>query len=204
MLEQQMESAYVIFCDPDDDVGFLSNMFKCNVVTHDGFTYNCCEQLIQSEKARLFKVDNMDILCHIMQCDDPSKQRELGRKIKGFDSKIWNQHKFQIMMNSLKVKFANPELSHKLLATGNKTLIYSNPVDRIWGCGMSYEQLVNCYPRWTDDFFEKVDNGTESVDDWVQVGPNLLGKALENVRASLRGESDVWNLVEFDAMWHAS
>jgi ribA/ribD-fused uncharacterized protein len=207
--EQLVNADYVVYCEPDGPNGFLSNQLVHPFTTYDGFTYNSSEQLIMAEKGRLFCHDrdnsghNLSIVCKIMQTDDGETQKKLGREIKGFSSQVWNLNKFRIMIDALKNKFSDQDLRGQLLATEDKRIIYANPCDRIWGAGVSYDQLVTSYPRWTDSFFDKVSSGTESVDDWVQLAPNLLGKALENVRASLRDEPDVWNLVEEEAKWQA-
>ena len=87
-----------------------------------------------------------------------------GRSVRNYNDKIWSEKRYQIMVNVLKEKFRKPELQEILLATGNKCLVEGSPFDKIWGVGIAFND---------DRIFDEK--------NWR--GQNLLGKALEEVRA---------------------
>ncbi len=132
----------------------------------DGVKYNCCEQYMMYKKAKLFA--DIEIADKILEESDPSIQQKLGREIKGFDSKIWDNHKIGIVWYGNYLKFTqHQDLADRLLATGNKILAEASPYDLIWGIGF----------RATDD---------NALDEIKWRGQNLLGKTLMSVRGALR------------------
>src|SRR5687768_6100567 len=56
--------------------------------TIDGVTYNCAEQFMMAEKARVF--GDVDVLAEILATSSPGKQKALGRRVRGFDSAVWD------------------------------------------------------------------------------------------------------------------
>ncbi len=58
--------------------------------------YNCVEQWMMSEKARVF--DDKETLKAIMEIDDPHQQKKLGRGVKGFDVDKWAPVCFDIVL----------------------------------------------------------------------------------------------------------
>ena len=122
-----------------------------------------------AQKAWLFK--DVEIFGKILNATDPKEIKALGREIKNFDPKIWNQHKFEIVVKGNLGKFAeNPELKEFLLSTGNKILVEASPYDKIWGIGM-----------------KEGTPGIENHSNWK--GENLLGFALMEVRDELRNKN---------------
>lgn len=77
-------------------------------------------------------------------------------------------------MKATRLKFTISEhgvaLKAMLLATGNRPLAEASPTDRIWGIGLSREQALKHTGPWP--------------------GQNLLGRALQEVRASLRTDGE--------------
>ena len=131
----------------------------------DGLQYNCCEQFMMAEKARLFGDD--EILDLIMASDDPRTQKHLGRKVKGFVLETWESKCRDIVYKANLAKFTqNPELKAMLLATGSKRIVEASPLDRVWGIGLA----------------EK-DNDAPNPDKWR--GTNWLGEAIQKVREEL-------------------
>jgi ribA/ribD-fused uncharacterized protein len=127
----------------------------------DDIKYNCAEQYMMAEKARLFN-DNQT-LQQILNETNPSRQKNLGRKVKNFDPKIWNQNSMDIVIKGNLNKFKqNPEMLKKLLETDDKILAEASPYDNIWGIGML---------KTHKDILDK--------SKW---GKNQLGKALMIVR----------------------
>jgi ribA/ribD-fused uncharacterized protein len=134
----------------------------------EGVTYNCCEQLMMAEKARLFGDDWA--YNQIMIETDPAKQKALGRQVKGFDKDKWEAIARDVVYKGNYAKFTqHPELRAKLMATGDQEIVEASPEDRIWGIG-----LRSSDPRAQD---KKTWRGT-----------NWLGEAITRVREQLRRE----------------
>lgn len=132
----------------------------------DGVKYHTAEQYMMAQKALLFKDE--EVFGEIMAATNPRDYKKLGRKIKNFDPKAWDEKKYEIVVNGNKAKFGqNPELKEYLLSTGTAILAEASPYDKIWGIGL--------YPS-------NAAKGT--VEDWR--GQNLLGFALMEVRDFLR------------------
>ena len=147
--------------------GCLSNWYLSDF-TINGITYNCSEQWMMAEKARLFK-DN-DILEIILKSKSPGEQKRLGRKVRNFNPKVWNQYKKALVKKGIKEKFKqNTAIMEDLLSTGNQTLVEGNAKDTIWGVGLDWKDK-NIYDpaKWR--------------------GKNLLGEILMEVRAELKKE----------------
>lgn len=133
--------------------------------TVDGITYNCAEQWMMASKARLFIDKETEAL--ILATPNPYRQRQLGRQVQGFDQKMWEMYREEIVYQGNLHKFMqNPEMLKVLLSTGSKILVEASPFDRIWGIGLRAE-----HP----------DCGTPTK--WR--GKNLLGKCLMKVRSQL-------------------
>ncbi len=64
--------------------------------------------------------------------------KALGRQVRGFDAKVWDEIKFGIVLNASYLKFSqNASLRDFLLRTGSKILVEASPVDKIWGIGLA-------------------------------------------------------------------
>lgn len=131
-----------------------------------GVKYHTAEQYMMAQKALLF--GDKDVFDQIMLADNPRDYKALGRKIRNFDSNIWDARKYDIVVEGNKAKFSqNDDLKEYLLSTDDAILVEASPYDRIWGIGL--------YPG-------QAAKGT--VDQWR--GLNLLGSALMEVRDWLR------------------
>ena len=72
-----------------------------------------------------------------MNTDDPREIKKLGRKVRNFDSRLWDSHKFDIVVNGNYHKFSqNPEMRDFLISTAGKVLVEASPYDDIWGIGL--------------------------------------------------------------------
>lgn len=132
----------------------------------DDVTYNCAEQYMMAEKARLFGDGDRERL--IMSNGSPDVQKRLGRQVVGFDDAIWKQHAQAIVKRGNLAKFGqNQDLLDVLMATGKKTLVEASPHDRLWGIG-----LRSSDPR------------AQKRSTWL--GKNWLGQVLTEVRDELR------------------
>lgn len=150
----------------------LSQWFPANFVV-DGAAYNCAEQYMMAEKARVF--GDEDIRQKILVTEDPKGIKALGRLVKNFDAEKWSSVASDIVVNGNLQKFGqNPDLCQFLLSTDEKILVEASPYDTIWGIGM-----------------KEADEGIEDPNNWK--GTNLLGFALMEVRDMLneRNRKDV-------------
>lgn len=134
----------------------------------DGVTYNCVEQWMMAEKARVFGDEHTRSL--IMSAADPAEQKRLGRRVRGFVQATWDVECYPIVLRGTLEKYRqNKWLLEKLLASGDLEFVEASPEDRIWGIGM----------RATDP-------GADDPAQWR--GRNLLGKAITEARAIIRAE----------------
>jgi ribA/ribD-fused uncharacterized protein len=145
--------------------GCFSNFYRCSF-TVDGKDFNCSEHYFMYQKALLFDPNGEEI--KMMTVDkSPSRLKKLGRSVKNFDEKKWNDVCEEVMYRGCFEKFfQNENLKHILLSTGTAILAECSPIDRIWGIGLS------------------VDNpNIHNPEKWQ--GKNLLGKVLMRVREEL-------------------
>ena len=136
---------------------------------HDnGTVYNCAEQFMMAQKAIMFK--DWESLDKIMQTNDPSIQKKLGRQVKNFNLQEWESSAQSIVYLGNMLKFKqNEPLLNELLKTEGTTLVEASPYDKIWGIGLAEN-----------------DSRALSRDTWL--GKNLLGQILTKVRESIINE----------------
>ena len=133
----------------------------------DGVFYSTAEHYMMAEKARLF--DDVGIEGAVMLASHPGEAKKLGRQIAAFDPRVWEQHRFDIVVKGNIAKFEqNEELRRFLIMTGNKILVEASPNDHIWGIGLGTNDPRAKNPR-----------------EWK--GLNLLGFALMAVRNAITG-----------------
>jgi ribA/ribD-fused uncharacterized protein len=146
----------------------FSQWFESSFVVED-VKYASAEHWMMAEKARLFN-DN-GLLPEILNAATPEKVKDLGRKIKNFDDKVWDLHKYNSVLAGNMHKFSqNGALKNYLLSTENKIIVEVSPYDQIWGIGIGKEHPDALFPeKWN--------------------GQNLLGFALMEVRNELRNNS---------------
>lgn len=131
--------------------------------------YNCAEQYMMAEKARLF--NDKTILHKILTNVHPKQQKELGRIVKNYNENTWQNNRIKIVIDGNIAKFSqNLELKEQLLATGESILVEASPVDSIWGIGLN-------------------SNHPDSGDPYKWKGLNLLGFCLTTVREFLKQEN---------------
>lgn len=111
-------------------------------------TYQTAEKFMMMGKAALFE-DN-EIFNLIDETNTPKRQRELGRKVRGFDDVTWFLYCCDIVKIGTYLKFSqNPDLQEKLEGTGNALLVEGSPVDKIWGVGLKYNNPdIQFVERW--------------------------------------------------------
>ena len=122
-------------------------------------------------KAELF--GDREIREQILACSVPGEIKALGRKVRGFDQKVWDRFKYAIVLNGNWCKFSqNRSLREFLLSTGDRVLAEASPYDNIWG-------------------------SPEAQDPRKWQGQNLLGFALMEVRDELRRVTQNENLCDW-------
>ncbi len=166
--EKGINLKYIFFwghkasCDSDDAGKYMLSQWYDAPFTVKKRIFPTAEHWMMSEKAMLFK--DYEMYDAIIASKTPGAVKALGREVKGFDQKIWEQHRFNIVKTGNKHKFSqNPNLLSYLLATKDRILVEASPFDNIWGIGLR-------------DTFRQIENPTT----WV--GLNLLGFALMEVR----------------------
>lgn len=145
--------------------GTFSQWKRCRFC-ENGIMFTSAEQYMMYHKAVLF--DDLEIAKEILRTNHPSDIKKLGRLVKGFNQRIWDENKYRIVLNGNLLKFTqNPGLKVELLETGNRILVEASPYDDVWGI-----KLSEMDPRRYDPL------------NWR--GKNLLGFALTEVKEVLR------------------
>ena len=168
----ESEQKYIFFWGHQEKEGeitksCLSQWYNCLFKIGE-ITYHTAEQYMMSQKALLF--NDIETNSKIMKENDPKQYKELGRQVKNFSPKIWDEKKFEIVVKGNLYKFSqNENLKQFLLSTKNKILAEASPYDKIWGIGMDAN-----------------DKDILNQDKWK--GENLLGKALMKVRDIIKKE----------------
>jgi ribA/ribD-fused uncharacterized protein len=153
-----MEKEYVFFWG-----GLYSNWYRSKF-TIDNVEYNCSEQYMMQQKALLF--NDIESAKAIMATDNPREQKRIGRKIKNYDQKKWDDVKFETVKKGCRAKFEqNHLLKRQIILDRGKHIVEASPEDRVWGIG-----------------FDE-DNALANIDKW---GENLLGKLLMELSEELK------------------
>lgn len=93
--------------------------------------------------------------------------KSFGRKVKGYNDKVWDRNRERIVFDGNMLKFNSSEdLKQKLINTKDTIIAEASPFDKIWGIGL-----------------KETDERSLVVESWQ--GLNLLGKALMSVRKKL-------------------
>lgn len=134
--------------------GCLSNWYISPFVVN-GIEYNCGEQYMMHQKAILF--DDKQTASEIMKAYVPKKQKELGRKIKNFDTVVWDSVKYNIVKAGLLEKFKQNE-DLKLFLSANKgcQMVEASPFDRIWGIGFNEMDAIDNINMWGENLLGKI------------------------------------------------
>lgn len=128
----------------------------------EGHLYVTAEHWMMAQKALLF--DDEPMFREILAAPSPAKVQALGRKVLHFQQAVWEEKRYEIVVQGNWHKFGQHEAMRRfLLDTGDRVLVEASPVDRIWGIGLTADDERATQPqRWN--------------------GLNLLGFALMEVR----------------------
>lgn len=139
----------------------------------DGVKYNCCEQYMMAQKARLF--NDTESYDAIMAAEQPYAQKSLGRSVKNFNKEKWELVAKSVVYRANQAKFTqHKHYFDDLMATEGTLLVEASPEDKIWGIG-----LAESDPRILDK------------SQWQ--GTNWLGEILTDVREDLLHEKKQWD-----------
>jgi ribA/ribD-fused uncharacterized protein len=81
----------VFFWKPHQGHGYLSQWYWSKF-SIDNETYSTAEMWMMVQKARCFGDEEIAKL--MLETTDPKEHKALGRQVKGFDGKVWNECKF--------------------------------------------------------------------------------------------------------------
>jgi len=150
---------------------FPSNWHPCHfVVERDGkkLEFFNSEQYFMYEKAKTFGDEEIATKI-LIEGKNPKKAKQLGRLVKNYDDKVWNEKRYQVMLDANIYKYSQDEELKKLLLNPefkDKHFVEASPVDHIWGVGLGEDDpLIDDESNWQ--------------------GKNLLGKVLDEVREKL-------------------
>ena len=149
---------------------FVLSQWYPSPFTVSGIVYKTAAHWMMGRKALLF--GDRDTFKKILVADRPEEVRALSQNIKGFDELKWVEWRYEIVKEGNFHKFnQNKKLRTYLLNTAGGVLVETNPVDEVWGIGLTPDSkfLKNPY-AWN--------------------GLNLLGFALMEVRDYLKHFSD--------------
>ena len=102
---------------------FLSN-FYASPINYEGIVYPTVEHAFQAAKT-----NDPQTRQAIADKDTPAKAKRAGGKrgiLKDFDQASWEDKKVETMRTIVRLKFENPELRAKILATGDQELQEGN------------------------------------------------------------------------------
>ena len=155
----------ICFHNPDEENGYLSNWYL-SPFSAGGVCFSSMEQYMMYRKARCFCDD--DAAAEILHTEDVAQIKGMGRRVCGYDERVWNGVRQLVVYEGLLAKFGqNEELRRALAATGAALLAECAVKDTIWGIGLAM-------------------NDPDRLDPAKWRGQNLLGFALMMVREQLQ------------------
>lgn len=121
--------------------GFLSNFAECQI-TYNGYTYPSTEHAFMAQKSLTEQVlhgNHPDCLRWVDWAEHCAisglSAGEVKRQAREIELRSdWNEIKFKVMEDILRIKFNQEPFKSKLLATGNQYIQEGNTWgDKIWG-----------------------------------------------------------------------
>ncbi|MCM1496727.1 MAG: NADAR family protein [Bacteroides sp.] len=154
----------ICFHNPDEENGYLSNWYPSRFMAGE-VEFSSMEQFMMYQKALYFH--DRVIAMQILDTEDVSHIKQLGRLVSGYDDNYWNGIRQIVVYEGLWEKFSqNADLKKQLISTENAILAECAVKDCIWGIGLSM-------------------NNPDRFDREKWKGQNLLGYALMMVRERL-------------------
>lgn len=161
---------YELFWKIDGNIGECSQWYTGNGFSDGSHHFISAEHYMMIGKAKLFNSNgiNDNIIKRMLATKSPREVKSLGREVKGFDARTWDDHKFDLVVEGNYLKFSqDAKLKAMLLDTDDAILVEASPYDPIWGIGLAANHIDSRLPP-----------------NWK--GLNLLGFALMQVRSKLQ------------------
>lgn len=135
-----------------------------------GKRYENNEQWMMACKTWL--MNDLDTLKEIHKIKDPKQIKALGRSVKPFNEKLWDDNCEDVVTAGIVAKFtATDRMRSEILDTGEREMVEGSPFDRIWGIGIRWDNPDALNPaKWR--------------------GKNLLGKSLVRGRTIIAEQED--------------
>lgn len=162
---------FVLFFGAGKTNGVCSNWFMIDFEV-DGVTFNCVEQYMMYQKAKLF--GDSEIMDKVLKETSPKNMKAYGRKVKNYDNEVWDKNRYNLVLKGVQAKFEqNVGLKTWIQAANADYFVECSPYDDIWGVKLPVTDLRVLEPnKW---------NGT-----------NLLGNILKEVQNNInKGEKNV-------------
>lgn len=151
-----------------EDVSPFSQWHRAGF-TIDGVYYKTAEHWMMWKKAMLF--GDTDSAEKAIKANHPRDAKAVGRAVKGFVKKDWEENCKQFVYDGNYAKFTqNKACMDALMATGDTLLVEASPYDYIWGIGLDEEQAKKIPQK-----------------DWP--GTNWLGEILTRLRDDLKSRT---------------
>ena len=146
--------------------GSVFSQWAATPFQENGKTFSTAEQYMMYHKAML--MGDIGTANAILDTTHPDEQKALGRKIKPWNQALWDEHKFNIVLQGNLLKFAQvPNAFSELMLHGKgRNFVEASPYDKIWGIGLG-------------------ENDPDAQDPQKWKGENLLGKVLDEVYQTL-------------------
>jgi ribA/ribD-fused uncharacterized protein len=161
--EEESQEEFIVFYDvADEEHGILSPDTMLDII-YNGTKYSSATQAYEVE--RVTALGRKDIRPLLLRQRNPKMIRQLGARVAG---KIEDPKKLWISILKALID-QHEDLKPALLDTGNSTLVYADPKDKVLGVGLGAE-----------------DEGILDRKRWQ--GENILGNAWKAVREDLKAE----------------
>ena len=143
--------------------------FHPALFTYRGVQFYTSEQFFMYCKAQLFS--DAEAAKRISVTVNPAFAKKIGREIRHYNEKHWEQYRETVMYVGCREKFLqNKLLLDQLVLTTGTELVEASPTDPVWGVGLEEnDPLIDDERNWR--------------------GQNLLGKILTQVRDDILIES---------------
>ena len=169
-LPEDISAAKISSKEDDNTIGFFGELsplsnFHPNKFMYAGIEYKSSEQLIQHQKAKLFR--DIPTAEKIMAAKTPLECKKFSCEITNYDHEKWKSEACIHCEEGIKAKFMqNSGIRSYLLNTGSKRLVKCCN-DRLWGNGVPLHEEKCLSPS-----------------HWHAQG--ILGEILENTRSNIR------------------
>jgi len=132
----------------------FSNWYPSEFIV-DGVKFNCGEQYMMYQKAKLFGDTNS--MNEILISELPREQKVIGRGVKNFKPEVWNEKKYELVKKGLREKFIqNESLLKELLKYKEYQFVEASPYDNIWGIGFDELHALENKRNWGENLLGKI------------------------------------------------